>query len=75
LYHRNKDKKTKIAFGCKSVVELANLIKSKFQSSGPLSDLEVNNKGFIGFVISEQYYLNIVNKLVVHGCNYKVDQK
>ena len=42
---------------------------------GPLSDLVVDDKGFIYFVVSEEYYAGVVNKLVVHECHYNVADK
>jgi len=71
IFNKNKDKKSGLALGCKSVEEMASKIATEFKSDGIIKSIETTDNGFLRINICDEVYINNINSILQNGLNVK----
>ena len=64
LFNMNKDKKTGISLGCKSVEEFAQKIVDSLYENEVIQELQVHDKGFIRIKVKNSLIEQQINSMI-----------
>lgn len=64
LFNMNKDKKTGISLGCKSVEEFAQKIVDNLYENEVIQELQVHDKGFIRIKVKNSLIEQQINSMI-----------
>lgn len=64
LYNMNKDKKTGVSLGCKTVEEFAQKIVDSFYENDVIQEISVHDKGFIRIRVKNTLVEEQINSMI-----------